>query len=52
MSFDEQSRIDDGAPCDILGRIEIEHDDVGLVDVLRARSPDVKLERADLNETD
>jgi hypothetical protein len=50
--FDQESRVDDGSPADVLGRIEIEHDDVGLVDVLGARPPDVQLERADLDETE
>ena len=50
--FDQKSGRDDRAPSDVLGRIEVEYDDVGLVEMLRTRSPDVQLERADLHETE
>ena len=50
--FDQKSRSDNRVPSHVLGRIEVEYDDVGLVDMLRTRSPDVQLERADLHETE
>ena len=48
--LDGYARACDFAPRHVCGRIEIEDDDVGLIEMLGARAPDVQLEHADLRE--
>ena len=48
--LDVEAGSGDFAPRHVRGGVEIEHDDVGLVEMLGARAPDVQLEHADLHE--
>jgi hypothetical protein len=47
-----QRRLDHKSPGDALARIEIEHEHVGMLDVVDARVPRVQLDRADLDKAE